>query len=183
MDRAVSAEDFERLAKASSNYIAKAKSQIEGSKLKIIVVPRSHEEKPAPSPELLKIVKGYLLERSLSSISSDNLEVAGPSYKEVRIKVDVIPESIDLAVPLEKEVNRRLREYLHPLTGGPDSRGWDFERPVRLSDIYSLLEGIDGVDHVENLWLNESSMDVDIKGDQIACSGDHSVAIVLGGQP
>ncbi len=183
MDRAVTAEDFERLAKASSSYVARARSLVAGSKLNVIVIPRGLEDRPMPSSGLLKIVKGYLLSRSLSTISSDNLEVVGPDYREVRIKVDVIPESIDLAVPLERSIQNSLKKFLHPLTGGPAGQGWDFGRPVRISDIYSLLEETEGVDHVEDLRLNDSAGDVDMGSDQLACSGDHTVTIRLGDQP
>ena len=157
MDRAVTAEDFERLAKASSSYVARARSLVSGSKLNVIVIPRGQEDRPMPSSGLLKIVKGYLLDRSLSSVSSDNLDVIAPAYKEIRISVDVIPKSIDLAVPLERAIQKKLRDFLHPLTGGPNGKGWDFGRPVRISDIYSLLEYTDGVDHVEGLRLNDSA--------------------------
>jgi hypothetical protein len=183
MDRAVTAEDFERLAKASSSYISRARSLVAGSKVNVIVIPRGKEDRPMPSPGLLKIVKGYLLERSLSSISSNNLEVIAPAYKEIRITVDVIPKSIDLAVPLEREVQKKLKEFLHPLTGGPNGKGWDFGRPIRISDIYSLLEYTDGVDHVESLLLNDSADDVEVGGNQLACSGNHTVNIRLGDQP
>jgi hypothetical protein len=182
MDRAVTAEDFERLAIAASSYVARSRSLVSGSKLNVIVIPRGLEDRPMPSSKLVKIVKEYLLDRSLSCVSSDNLDVVAPDYKEIRIKVDVIPKSIDLAVPLERDIQKKLREFLHPLRGA-SGNGWEFGRPVRISDIYSLLEETEGVDHVEDLRLNDSSGDVDMGVNQLACSGDHTVTIRLGDQP
>ena len=46
-----------------------------------------------------------------------------------------------------------LRQFLHPLTGGYLNRGWEFGRLPCLSDFYTLLEDIDGVDHVDNLMM------------------------------
>ena len=183
MDRAVTMEDFERLAKASSSYVARVRCLAVGTKLNVIVIPRGLEARPMPSSGLLKIVSGYLLERSLSTISSSNLEVIAPSYKEIRVTVDVIPRSIDLAVPLESAVQKKLKEFFHPLTGGPNGKGWDFGRPIRISDIYSLLEYTDGVDHVEGLLLNDYAGDSEMGGNELACSGNHTVNIRLGGQP
>ncbi len=183
MDRAVTGEDFERLAAASSSYVARARVLVSGSRLKVIVVPKGSEERPIPSSGLLRIVKEYLLERSLSTVSADRLDVIGPDYKEVRVRVDVIPESISLAVSLERAILSKLKEFLHPLSGGPAGKGWDFGRPVRISDIYSILEKMDGVDHVEDLRLNDSAGDVDIRANQMACTGEHTVIIRLGERP
>lgn len=181
--RAVTGEDFEKLAAASSSYVDRARVLVSGSRLKVIVVPKGSEERPMPSSGLLKIVKEYLLERSLSTVSANRLDVVGPDYKEVRVRVDVIPESIDLAVPLERSILNKLKEFLHPLSGGPAGKGWDFGRPVRISDIYSILERTEGVDHVEDLRLNDSAGDVDMGENQLACTGEHAVNIRLGERP
>jgi len=155
--RAVTEEDFERLAREASNYIARTKCSVEKSKVKIIIIPMGEEDKPLPSPGLIKIVRDHLLKRSLNSLHRGSLKVTGPSYVEVRVTVDVIPESIDDAIPLEKQIRKRLEQYFHPLTGGPEQRGWEFGRGVHISDVYAMLEGIQGVDHVENLKLNDES--------------------------
>lgn len=183
LDRAVTGEDFERLAAASSSYVARARVLVSGSKLKVIVVPKGVEERPMPSSGLLRIVREYLLKRSLSTVSANRLDVIGPDYKEVRVRVDVIPESIDLAVSLERSILIKLKEFLHPLSGGPAGKGWDFGRPVRISDIYSILERTEGVDHVEDLRLNDSAGDVDMGASQLACTGEHTVNIRLGERP
>jgi predicted phage baseplate assembly protein len=48
-DRAVTEEDFERLAKAASSYIARTRCFTEGNKLKILLIPKGEEDKPTPS--------------------------------------------------------------------------------------------------------------------------------------
>ena len=178
-NRAVTEEDFERLAKAASSYIARTKCFTEGNRLKILIIPKGGEDKPKPSSGLLRKVEKYLLERSLNLILPASIVVQEPSYKEVRITVYVVPESIDLAIPLEKEILKRLKEFLHPLTGGPERSGWEFGRDVHISDVYALLEGIKGVDHVYDLELNEKSKDVKAKEDETVCSGEHRIRMRL----
>ncbi|MBE9593864.1 MAG: baseplate J/gp47 family protein, partial [Proteobacteria bacterium] len=180
-DRAVTEEDFERLAKAASSYIARTKCFTEGNKLKILLIPKGEEDKPTPSLGLMRLVENYLLDRSLNLILPVSIVVQEPSYKEVRITVDVVPESIDQAIPLEKAIVKRLKGFLHPLTGGPEERGWEFGRAVHISDVYALLEGIKGVDHVEKLELNDGSADVEVKEDETVCSGEHRIRMKLGG--
>jgi hypothetical protein len=182
-DRAVTREDFERLAKAASSYIARTKCHIDpekGNKLTVIVIPKGEEDKPKPSRGLKEVVRKSLLERRLDMIPEESLEIADPSYKEIKVEVSVIPESIDQAIPLEKMVLQRLKEYLHPLTGGSEGTGWEFGRAVHISDIYALLESIKGVDHVENLKLNNSCKDVSIEEFETVCSGEHGVTMKLG---
>jgi hypothetical protein len=179
-ERAVSREDFERIAKASSSYIARTKCYTSGSKLGLIVIPKGDEDKPVPSTGLKKIVKKHLIERSLNIVPVGSVVIEDPYYIEVTVTVEVIPESIDLAIPLEKELLKQLKEYLHPLTGGNEKKGWEFGRGVHISDIYAILESVKGVDHVENLKLNEYTKDVDIAKFQIVCSGQHRVTMKMG---
>jgi hypothetical protein len=44
-----------------------------------------------------------------------------------------------------------LAVLLDPLTGGTDGAGWPFGRPVFDSELYAALEGVAGIDYVENL--------------------------------
>ncbi len=181
MDRAVTKEDFERISREASSYIARTKCIVDGSagnKVKIIVIPKGTGDRPIPSSELLKIVKTHLLERSMNSISPDDIDVVEPSYREVSISVDVFPKSIDQAVPLEREVMLVLKEFFHPTTGGPDQSGWDFGRYAYESDIYSKLERIKGVDHIENLQITPQP-DSGIADTETICSGEHTIAMKM----
>jgi len=180
-NRAVTKEDFERLAKAASSYIARTKCLVINNKLTVIVIPKGEEDKPQPSRGLMEIVRKSLLECSLNMILEESLVVTGPSYAEIKVKVDVIPESIDQAIPLEKVILNRLKEYLHPLTGGNEGTGWEFGRVVHISDIYVLLERIKGVDHVENLTLSSAYDDDSIREyGMVVCSGEHEITMRLG---
>lgn len=181
MDRAVTKEDFERISKEASSYIARTKCMVGGSgrnQVKIIVIPKGTGDRPIPSAELLKIVKTHLLDRSMNSISPDDIDVVEPSYREVSITVDVFPEFIDQVVPLEREIMLVLKEFFHPITGGPDQTGWDFGRYAYESDIYSKLEGIEGVDHIENLKITPET-DPGIADTETICSGEHTVVMKM----
>jgi len=178
-NRAVTEEDFERLAKSASNYIARTKCLVENNKLKIIIIPEGEEDKPIPSLRLIRTVEKYLLDRTLNLILPGNVVVQEPIYQEISITAEVVPESMDIAIPLEEDILKKLKEFLHPLTGGPEKNGWEFGRSVHISDIYALLEGIKGVDHLNELLLNDE--DVGIEKIQTVCSGEHSITMKFGG--
>jgi hypothetical protein len=46
-----------------------------------------------------------------------------------------------------------LYQYLNPLTGGPEGKGWPFGRPVYPSDIVALLQQIPGVRYLGAVLL------------------------------
>jgi hypothetical protein len=152
-NRAVTVEDFEWLARQASRDVARVKCTRninESGSVKVIIVPESEEDKPSPSLELKNVVEKYLLDHCSNVVS---LQVKGPEYIEVFVIADVYPRSIDAAPIAEKEALKRLKEFLHPLTGGENGKGWEFERLICQSDIYALLEGITEIDHVENVTV------------------------------
>lgn len=174
-NRAVTVEDFEWLARQASRNVARVKCLAdtnESGRVTVIIVPESEEDKPTPSLELKKLVEKYLLEHSSNVVS---LQVEEPEYIEVSVSVDVFPASIDVAPLAEKEALKRLKEFLHPLTGGEDGKGWEFGRLAYLSDIYALLEGITEIDHVENLRV---TMTPEKRiPNALICSGEHRISI------
>ena len=158
--RAVTTEDFEWLAKKASRKVAKARclpntgktSMNEKGRVAVIIVPDENTARPKPSLELKRKVQTYLEEHCPNIISS-NIFVDGPSYMEISISVDVYVISIDAASLAERDAKKKLDDFFHPLTGGTEGKGWDFGRNVSDSDIYEILENIDGVDHIENLEI------------------------------
>jgi hypothetical protein len=77
-------------------------------------------------------------------------------------------------------VKRTLKAFLHPLTGGPEGKGWDFGRDVSASDIYALLEDIDGIDRVENLKFISNGEPIaedilKIEADYLVANGTHTI--------
>jgi len=75
----------------------------------------------------------------------------------------LVPLTIDASVvsstgrslgEMNAVVESALRGFFHFKTGHFDHRGWPFGRPVFPAEIYRLIEGLDGVDHVNQLLLN-----------------------------
>lgn len=180
MDRAVTAEDFEALAKASSSSIARTRCLIEDNRLTVIVIPEGDDEMPSPSSGLIDVVSRYLAERMPISMSSNDLSVDGPVYVNVGITADVVPVTLEGAALLEKRIIDRLKGYLHPLRGGADGKGWGFSRSVQISDIYALIEGTPGVDHVQTMKIE--GMAEKISGSQMVASGEHRITIKQGAE-
>ncbi len=181
-NRAVTPEDFQRLAGEASSYIARTKCIVTEGKIKIIVIPKGEEDKPTPSPGLLRTVEQHIRQRCLNTVSPWCIQMLPPAYVPVDVTAVVVPISIDIAVPLERTILKKIKEFFHPLTGGPEKNGWEFGRDVYISDIYAMLERIEGVDHVDILELNGSPQDLEIEDmESLVCSGKHDITMKFGG--
>ncbi|MCF6155906.1 MAG: putative baseplate assembly protein [Candidatus Brocadia sp.] len=190
--RAVTAEDFEWLAKEASRKVVKVRClpninnrmETEVGWVTVIIVPDSLEDKPFPSMELRRKVRKYLEAHCANTLASmQRIHVKGPSYVEIDVSADVFVVSIDVASEVERQVRAKLDEFFHPLTGGPEGNGWDFGRDVSASDIYAFLENIEGVDHVENLTFTYNGTTgadvVEIEQDYLVATGTHRINIQL----
>ncbi|HML13962.1 MAG TPA: putative baseplate assembly protein, partial [Xanthobacteraceae bacterium] len=119
----------------------------------LILVPRSLDPQPEPSYELKQEVAAYLAERAPAAIESGRISVIPPDYLLVGVSATVAAKQIDQSGLVKTAVVAALNQFFHPLTGGPDGRGWPFGRSVYLSDVARLMEGVDGVDYVRLLEL------------------------------
>jgi hypothetical protein len=119
----------------------------------LILVPRSLDPQPTPSYELKQEVAAYLAARAPDAIEPGRIGVIPPNYLPVGVSAMVAAQQIDQSGIVKTAVVAALNLFFHPLLGGPDGRGWPFGRSVYLSDVAKVVEGVSGVDHVQQLEL------------------------------
>ena len=172
-NRAVTAQDLEDLAYAAAPNIARVAAimptfdpyqlwldpespaggapdhaAVHAGESGLVIVPDGREARPTPGLHLIERVRRFVQERS--SATAD-LWVAGPEWVAVSVNVSVAPTSLALADVVIANVQNALNYYLHPLTGGVQGYGWPFGVIPRRSDLFAMLETVDGVDHVRRL--------------------------------
>ena len=201
--RAVTVEDIEDLAFAASTNVARAKAIAprfrplelwldpenstpdltqhgdveEAGQFGLIIVPRTDLPQPVPGPELLNRVRTSL---QAQMESTADLWISGPDWMEVTISATVVPVSFQAADFVGEYVVAALEQFLHPLTGGYEGKGWRFGRRPYRSDIYSLIESVAGVDHVRDLAIAESPTIGELPpGQFLIYSGHHDIQILL----
>jgi hypothetical protein len=161
-NRAVTREDFENLTYQASTGIAGVKclpnmnesGQTKEGWVTMIVMPHTDEEQPVLSLQLKDKVLKYLDEHApMIPVEKDHIRVTGPVYVEVTVYARIMAQSIDDVAVVEQEANSQLKDFLHPLTGGSEQKGWEFGKIPCFSDFYALLEKIEGVDYVADLSL------------------------------
>ncbi len=116
----------------------------------VVIVPETRDEKPFPTPECIEDVKKILEERRLIT---SRLHVTGPGYTDVKIRARVVLQPRQPTVSTSERIVGNLEAFFHPLTGGPQGKGWPFGRDVYPSEVYQVIEATEGVDHVESIGL------------------------------
>lgn len=189
--RAVTPEDYEDIAMQASSDVARAKCvplynlvsdpdarvQRLGT-VSLIVVPRSGNAKPLPGLELINRVHEYV---DAHRLPVGELVVVGPEYVSVAVEVVVGLKSLERSGKIEADIQQTLTRFLHPLTGGAAGTGWDFGRKPRESDLYGLLEPVEGVDHINLLALTteEDRAGVEQTRRFLVYSGMHKISLTF----
>jgi predicted phage baseplate assembly protein len=163
-DRAVTAEDFELLAR-QAGPVARAKAlplynpnfqgiDVPGA-VSVVIVPNAASPTPMPSPGLLRTVCAYLDQRRLITTE---LYVMGPTYVPVAIAVEVVANDDAGITQVQQDVEDAIATFLDPLKGGSDGQGWPFGGTIYYSDLYRAALTT-GVQRVANLTITLDGTD------------------------
>ena len=105
---------------------------------------------------MIRFVSDYLRERSASHIAGtvpSQVNVIAPNFVRVFAEVDVAYRNINEARIVQNRINLALTEFFNPLRGGPKGSGWEFGRNVYGTEVYQLVENVEGVDFVSSVVL------------------------------
>ena len=182
--RTVTSGDFEKLALATPGVrVARAKvmplyhPQLAGLDIpgvvSVVVVPHRLEDAgeapPRPSDGLLKTVQTYLDPRRLATT---DLHVISPIFIVVTVDAALRVEPRLRIQKVLAAVQKTLKNYLDPLKGGDEEKGWPFGRAVYESDIYERIESVEGVRCVDGLSLSAKRLPDKKSSDARECPAD-----------
>lgn len=172
-DRAVTPEDFEVLTlQAGAGAVARVRclppnSTKEAGTVRLLVVPSANtnviNRGEGIDPELLRLtpqlctqILAYLDERRLLGVQ---VKLQAPEYVGVAVQTEVALEPEYNHPAAQQEILGKLRvalyRFLNPITGGHDSKGWPFGRPVYPSDIVTLFQQFPAVRYLGVVQLFE----------------------------
>lgn len=173
-DRAITADDFEFLAREATNDILITKCltpRLTGTgdpwtfagitrapgEVNVIIVPDQGAAVPRPEPtaDQLRLVRDYLeVRRDLTA----HLQVYGPRYLPIKVIVKLViweqavTAGADLNV-VKADTLATIRQFLHPTRGGPDGIGWSVGQPVFTSDVFKAIMPAPDLGYIANLQL------------------------------
>ncbi|MGE3621849.1 MAG: putative baseplate assembly protein [Acidimicrobiia bacterium] len=194
--RAVTAEDFEFLTRQAAPEVARVRCLAAGEGLsagtvRVLVVPAAPTVEGAiafedllPAPSTLVTVSAALDEARLVGT---RVLVEPPRYRGVTVVARLRAAARASAARIEKDALRRLDEYLNPLTGGPDGEGWPWGRPVQAGEIFAALQGVRGVDLVDDVRLfganpvtgerGQATQRIELEPDELVFSYQHQLRV------
>ncbi|NTW03560.1 MAG: hypothetical protein HGA19_20185 [Oscillochloris sp.] len=107
---------------------------------------------PAPhlADPLRKQIWDYLDERRTLTTHH---HVTGPFYVPIKVGLLVARRADARPEQLRAAIGQTIVDFLHPLHGGQDGRGWPFGRDIYVSELYELLEDVAGVDYVPDISI------------------------------
>lgn len=162
LQRAVTASDFEYLThEAAPGHVGRAyclqpplTSQGENV---MLIIPHIPHLKGFISPESLELseelretIRGYLDERRLLSTK---LDVTQPAYQWVETEVRFsVSQHYDFE-KVREAVEARLFDFINPLIGGTDGKGWPFGRSLFVADVMAVLQTVPGVNFIRSVKL------------------------------
>ncbi|WP_122823597.1 putative baseplate assembly protein [Georgenia faecalis] len=162
-DRAITAEDYEQLARRAAPGITRvrcvpASAPEDAGGVRLLVVPAAVPDEDAqlrfedliPSPISLAAIAEYLDERRPVGA---RVLVEPPFYQGVTVVARLTARARSDATLLEREAVRALNRYFDPLTGGPDGEGWPFGRPVQAGEVFAVLQALTGTEIVEDVKI------------------------------
>ncbi len=163
-DRAVTAEDYEALAREAAPEVARVRcvaadgSSVPAGSVKVLVVPAA----PAPNHRI-NLEDLIPAEETMERIAArlEDCRVAGvrvvlepPRYRGITVVARLIARPRAVADDIRDEAMNALYKLLCPLPGGgPDGAGWPFGKPVQPGELYSVLQHVRGVELVEDLRM------------------------------
>jgi predicted phage baseplate assembly protein len=162
--RAVTADDFEELARAAAPEVARVRC-VPASRgdagVRLLVVPYvpadsagrlPYDELASPRADLLSALADHLDRRRLVGT---RLLVAPPVYQGVTVVARVVASAADERTrgDVQAAAVRAVHRHLSPLDGGPDGTGWPFGRPVHDYEVSAVLSRVPGVELVEEVIL------------------------------
>ena len=148
--------------------------RIDAGRVELIIVPQSESNQPTPSIGLLNRVETYIKERCSPTFA---LNVTEPDWVKITVTATIVPLSLQDGDRIKQATLERVTQFLHPLTGGDEGKGWKFGRIPHESDLYGLIEYIPGVDYVDSLTIEYPEISEVASDRFLIYSGAHQITI------
>jgi hypothetical protein len=109
----------------------------------VVILP---ERNAQPTTELRRQIHMAL---EPARLLGTRIHVVGPEYITLGVRFTLVSEPNTIADAVRRRAVKLLENFFDPRYGGFDKRGWPFGRHVYVSELYQLLDQLDGVDYVK----------------------------------
>ncbi|MET4156676.1 putative baseplate assembly protein [Agromyces sp. PvR057] len=200
LDRAVTLEDYEQLAKRVAPSIARVKAVPAtgaGSEqgVRLLVVPAAVHAADGrvefadliPSNEVLTVLAEDLEHRRTVGA---RLAIEPPLYQGITIVAKLIARPRVAVERLREDAVAALYTYFDAARGGAEGGGWPFGRPVLAGEVYAVLQALPGTELVDEVLLfgadpvtgkrGDPVQRIDLEPDALVFGFEHRVRVTAG---
>jgi predicted phage baseplate assembly protein len=176
--RAVTAEDYEMLAREAAPDVARVRcvpvsQDGTSSAVRVLLVPAAASEDSrilfenlVPPPETLRRIAERL---DAVRVIGSRVVVEPPLYRGVTVVARIVARPRVSGDRVRDDALRELYRFISPLAGGgPDGDGWPFGRPIQAGEIFGRLQQVRGVELVEDVRLFSADPVTGVRGSQAA---------------
>ncbi len=163
LGRAVTAEDYEHLAREAAPEVRRVRclpatgGAEESGGVRVLIVPSAASnggrlafEQLVPAEETLHRIESRLDE---CRVIGSRVLVQPPFYRGLTVVARLRARRRANPSRLQEDALEALYTYFNPVSGGPDGQGWPFGRPIHLGEVYSILQALPGIELVEDVRL------------------------------
>ncbi len=204
-NRAVTARDYEQLAREATPEVARVRclpvdeagrvgpGTGDAAGVRVLIVPavatddagRMTFDQLVPSEHMMETVSKHLEERRMVGA---RVVVTPPRYLGVTAVIRLRARSHADPEEVRGRTLDALFRYFDPLRGGPDGDGWAFGRPILLGEVFGVAQRVEGVDLIEDARMfpadpisgqrGEAITRIDLDPDSLAFSYGHQVQVL-----
>jgi predicted phage baseplate assembly protein len=194
--RAVTAEDYEYLAREAAPEVARVRCVPAGPEnaglVRVLLVPalgadvgRVPFDALTPHDATLRRVAKALDERR---VLGARIVIEPPAYQGITVIATLRARPGFDPGSVRDDALAALYRLYSPVAGGPDGDGWPFGRPAQYGEVFAVLQRLPGVDLVDTVKLypadpvtgvrGEASQRIEVAPNALVFSYDHQLKVV-----
>jgi len=177
--RAVTAEDYEILAREAAPELARVRcvpagrDPADAGAVRVLIVPAAasqdgrilFENLIPPEPALRRVAEG--LDRA--RVVGARVVLEPPLYRGVTVVARLVARPRVNIERVREDALDVLYRFLNPLPGGgPEGAGWPFGRAVQSGEIFGRLQQVQGIELVEDVRLFSADPITGVRGNEAA---------------
>lgn len=160
--RAVTTQDYEMLSMEASGNVVKAacfsNMKKDGSRapgyVTLVLLKKDYENETIYFSVLREMVLNYMRDKVPAGlIERGQFHIIPPVMVEIRISAEVWVSDFNRIFQCRKAVLESVEEFLNPITGNFDGKGWEIGTLPGRNQLESLLKNIDEVEDIRNLII------------------------------
>ena len=164
----------------------------------VIIVPDAPASNPMPTPseDLLEEVSDYLEERR---VVTTLMNITFPRYLPIQVNTEIkvwrqlVQDKIILPEKVRQKVESDVTDFLHPLFGGPEGKGWEVGQSITLSSLFEFIQPDPEIGFISEITLQPGTpvyrppdrpfvestpgVWVQVADYELICSGNHAIKV------